>query len=202
MKKYSIPWKGLALTLGLGWASALVAQPYVTVPVGANIATPGVNQIGYGGIVSMVDPDPVGGTFSIAGVTSPVWKLLGDISVNTASAPPTPPVVTFSGASCGIETYNKNVRTPAEVTAPEVNTHARSIGKVRIDYTIAPCNNEFTFFIYKKWGNPATTTAGNNYAPPIVGPNCWGTGLITSPSTRSAVTIPWTPLASTSITGN
>jgi hypothetical protein len=177
-------WKSLLFLLGFGSACALEAQPYVTVPVGPNITivaagagTPGAGQIGNGGVVCMVDPDPVGGVFSIAGVTVPVWNLLGDLSVNTASVPPTAPIITLSGLTCGIETYNKSVAA-FETVAPEVNSHARSIGQVTVSYMFSGSPGSLTFKVYKKWGNPATTVAGNNYAPPIVGPNCFSTGSI------------------------
>lgn len=158
----------------------LMAQPYVTVPVGANITivspgagTPGVNQIGNGGIVRMKDPDTAGGLFSIAGVTSVTWTLYGDISIGTTNVPPAAGVYSASGLSATIETYNRRVRTPSETTLPEVVTHARSKGQVRITYTNGSCGGEFRFDIVKGWGNPATTTNTDNYAPKIVGPNCW-----------------------------
>lgn len=185
MKRYVDKCRPLALAAGLvvgvgGWAQTVTVATNANVTiVDDGVGTPPAGQIAYGGVVCMKDPDINGTTFTINGVVgTPVWTFLGDISKGTTNVPPAAGVYTHSGTSCVIETYNKTVRTPAEVTLPEVVTHARSKGQVRITYSTADgCGGVFIFDILKKWGNPATTTNSDNYAPQIVGPNCWGTGL-------------------------
>ncbi len=158
----------------------------VTVPANCNVVVAGAGgvtgfggKVGDGGIVTMPDPSGMGNSFTLAGATPIKWTLLGDLSMDAVITPPTPPVTTAGAVTAvKIMSYNKNLRDPSEVGTP--STNARSKGRVTIEYTISPCNNKMSFDIYKVWGNPATTSYGTRYAPPIVGPNCWSQQPITT----------------------
>ena len=176
------------LALAMACTLALAAQPLVTVPVACNVVVPGTGgttgfggKVGDGGIVTMPDPSGTGLTFTLGGVTPIKWALLGDISIEAAITPPTPPVASAGAVtSVKIISYNKDLR-PSETGTP--STNARSKGRVTVDYTQGSCNNKMSFDIYKVWGNPAVTTYPHvKYAPPIVGPNCWGQGPFTYPA--------------------
>jgi hypothetical protein len=179
MNKFVDKCRPLAVVLGLLGAGGVMGQ-VVQVPTSCVVVVPGIggsiplNQVGDGGIVCMVDPfdsPGVAGDFTLIGAAPISWSLLGDISTQTATVPPTPPVQSAGAvATVNLESYNKNVRTPSETTLPSTSTMARSKGRVTIQYSIAPCNGVMSFDILKRWGG---------YAPPIIGPNCWGTGLIT-----------------------
>lgn len=136
--------------------------------------------VGDGGIVEMPDPFASGTfTFSLPPAQTLGWTLLGDINVAPLPAP-VPNGVNASVPS-GVNTvnlgsWNKDLRL-SETGTP--STNARSKGRVTIRYTISPCNGVMSFDVLKNWGNPATTVAGVDFAPPIIGPNCWGTGLAT-----------------------
>lgn len=173
--------KSFALALGLFSVHGAAAQ-YVQVPTGTgcvvvvagtggNIA---LNRVGDGGIVAMSDPFDVsgaGGNFTFSGGTPLQWTLLGDISEQTSNVPPTAPDQSAGGvAVVNIESYNKSVRNPSETTAPSTSLMARSKGRVSILWDSGTCKSVLSFDILKKWGG---------YAPKVIGPNCWGTGLIT-----------------------
>ncbi|MBS1944074.1 MAG: hypothetical protein JST98_02475 [Bacteroidetes bacterium] len=169
--------KLLALALGLFSVQGTTAQ-YVQVPSGCVVVVPGtggsiaLNRVGDGGIVTMPDPSGMGNSFTLAGATPIKWTLLGDLSMDAVITPPTAPVTTAGAVTAvKIMSYNKTLR-PSEGNTP--STNARSKGRVTIEYTISPCNNKMSFDIFKVWGNPATTSYGTRYAPPIVGPDCWG----------------------------
>jgi len=186
------------LAAGLLCAGGAVAQ-VVLVPAGCVVRVAGVGGnagaglVGNGGIVEMPDPFDVfgvGGNFVFSGATPVAWRLLGDISEQTGivQAGPVPglfvPDQSATGTTVNIESFNKAVRT-AELGTPVTN--ARSKGRVNIEYSnqVCPgvfCNGVMSFDILKRWGNPATTTIGVDYAPPIAGPNCWGTPPFSFPN--------------------
>lgn len=183
MRIFKTPWQ-TALMAAMLCAATVTAQPLVTVPTSCEVVVPGVGgvtgfggKVGDGGIVTMPEPSGMGNVFSFAGATPISWRLLGDLSLVDHILPPDPPLAS-AGAVTAVEimSYNKNLRTAEEHTP---STNARSKGRVTIEYTQDHCNNKMSFDIYKVWGDLATINYGTRYAPPIVGPNCWGTGLIT-----------------------
>ena len=176
MKNLKIPWHGLLLAAGVVHSAASVAQ-VVQVPSGCTVVLAGVGGttgpfptgfVGNGGIVCMPDPY-AGGNFTFSGGAVISWSMAGDISEQTANVPPAAPDQSAGAvATVNLESYNKNLRDPSELSTP---TLARSKGRVVIIWDNGPCDAVyFAFDILKSWTTPA---------PPIVGPNCWGTGLIT-----------------------
>lgn len=168
MKNRKIPWKGLAVALGVCAAVGAWAQPYVTIPAGCVVlvpgqGTPGPGQVGNNGVISMPDAF-AGGTFSIAGVTSVLsWNMLGDLSRTQGVNPPSAATQSIPGNnfSVSIESYNKNLRPGYETANPFI---ARSKGRITVNYVQTPCNNFITFDVLKKWTTPN---------PQIIGPDCW-----------------------------
>lgn len=171
---------GLSLTfLPLG---ALLAQPVVQVPPGCNVVYVGVGTgtvAGYGGIVGnngiVVMPDPFdfatgAGDFTVNPFTATIsgWSLLGDLSVQTTNVPPMAPLQSATGLTVNIESYNKNMRIPSEVTSPSSSLMARSKGRVIITYndTTTLCGGSIQFDILKEYMD-------SSYVPPIIGPDCW-----------------------------
>lgn len=169
---------GVAVVAMVGSSAQTWAQ-VVQVPSGCIVRVAGsggtlggfpTGFVGDGGVVEMPDPY-AGGNFVLSGATPIGWNLLGDISEQTANVPPAAPDQSAGAlATVNIESYNKELRL-SETGTP--STNARSKGRVTIRYTISPCNAVMSFDILKNWGNPATITTGVDFAPPIVGPNCW-----------------------------
>ncbi len=172
-------WKPTLLAAGVLCGGAAMAQ-VVTVPATCQVVVAGTGgtlglggTVGNGGIVVMPDPFDItgaGGNFIFSGGTITGWSLLGDLSIQTASSPPTAPVQTAGAvATQNIQSYNKSLRS-AETGTP--STLARSKGRVTTTFTGAGCT-VMTFDVYKKWGPLVTTPPNNNYGPPIAGPACW-----------------------------
>jgi len=189
MKNYLDKCRPLALAAGLLCAGGAVAQ-VVLVPAGCVVRVAGVGGnigaglVGNGGIVEMPDPY-AGGNFGFSGGSVVSWNLLGDISEQTFNVPPVAPDQSAGAVTTvNIESYNKILRLSEQGTP---STNARSNGQVRIEYSILVCpgvfcNNVMRFDILKRWGNfpiaNPPSPPSTQYAPPIVGPNCWGAGLI------------------------
>ncbi len=184
MKKVNTFWKirrsiwcCLALLGALG--STAFAQPVVTVPATCEVIVTGTGtgvalgfggKVGSGGVVAMPDPFDIAGAagnFTIIpnATTGHGWTMRGDLSIQTSAG-----IISGGvGLVQNIESFNKNPR-PTEGILPSVSTLARSLGRVTIGYTLAPCNAAISFDVYKRYPN---TGSGAGYVPPVIGPSCW-----------------------------
>jgi len=182
------------LAAGLLCAGGAVAQ-VVQVPAGCVVRVAGVGGnigaglVGDGGIVEMNEPFAAGTfTFSEPAAQCQGWTLLGDINRAPLSAP-----VAFgsntnipAGANAAsLGSWNKNLR-PSEVASP--STNARSKGRVTIRWDDGVCGRIMSFDVLKRWGGFLITSpppfGSTQYAPPIVGPNCWGTPPFVAPNDK------------------
>lgn len=174
MRTFLDKFRLLAVAGGVICSGMLLAQPYVTIPTGCTVLTPGqgsppAGTVGRYGRIIMPEPF-AGGNFIIttpAGSTVLDWSMLGDLSRATSNNPPTAPIQFVAGnnATVSIMSYNKNLRQGFEASNPFI---ARSKGRITIRYTTSNgCNDFIEFDVLKKWLNPN---------PPIVGPDCWEPG--------------------------
>lgn len=148
-------------------------QPTVTVS-GGTVVVPGtggdvsLNIVGNGGVVTMSDPGSGNFTIISNGTNLLTWSLSGDLSFDDYPTAIKQSIPATTSATT-IYSFNKNPR-QAEINSPSSIHLARSKGRVYISYD-ATCSGGISFDVYKTYSN--ASGAGNEYVPPIIGPECW-----------------------------